>query len=189
MSTIESINLIYRDPKIRSGRPYIVGTGLRVLDIVSAMRWNGRSPEQMAEDYQISLGQVHAALAYYYCNQAEIDADMLDSERKSKAVAEMVLADQSSLYSRLQRYMQDDDFRAALSDAMEASDKNRTARIRALFAKMETKEQEVSAFPAARAVTPLERGHSSILSRRACERRDSPATQSSGHRHNHRASA
>lgn len=156
MNTIESINLIYRNPKIRGGRPCIVGTGLRVADIVSAMRWNGRSPEQMADAYHISLGQVHAALAYYYCNQAEIDADMRESERKSAAIAERVLADKSSLNSRLQRYMQDDDFRAALSEAMDAPNEQRTAHIRALFAKMAAMEQEVNAFPAARAEKSLE---------------------------------
>ncbi|MCY3798510.1 MAG: DUF433 domain-containing protein [Chloroflexi bacterium] len=155
MNTIESINLIYRNPNIRGGRPCIVGTSLRVMDIVNAMRWDGHSPEQMAEAYQISLGQVHAALSYYYCNQAEIDADIREDERKSQAIAEEVLADKNSLYSRLQRYKQDDDFRAALSEAMEASDENRTARIRELFAKMATKEQKVNACPA-RTVKSLE---------------------------------
>lgn len=156
MNTIESIDLIYRNPKVRGGRPCIIGTGLRVTDIVSAMRWNGRSPEQMADDYQITLGQVHAALAYYYCNQAEMDADIRERERKSKTIAEKVLADKSSLYSRLRRYMRDDEFRAALSEAMEASDEDRTARIRALFANMAAQEQEVNAFPAARTVESLE---------------------------------
>lgn len=156
MNKIESINLIYRNPDVRGGRPCIVGTGLRVMDIVSAMRWNGRSPEQMADDYQITLGQVHAALAYYYCNQAEMDADIRESERKSEAIAEKVLADKSSLYSRLRRYMQDDEFRAALSEAMDASDENRTTRIRALFANMAALEQEVKAFPAVRTVESLE---------------------------------
>ena len=137
MNKIESINLIYRNPDVRGGRPCIVGTGLRVIDIVMAMRWNGRSPEQMADDYQITLGQVYAALAYYYCNQAEIDADIREGERKSEAIAVKVLADKSSLYSRLQRYMQDDEFRAALSEAIEASNERRPALIKALFAKMD----------------------------------------------------
>ena len=140
MNKIESINLIYRNPDVRGGRPCIVGTGLRVMDIVSAMRWNGRSPEQMADDYQITLGQVHAALAYYYCNQAEMDADIRESERKSEAIAEKVLADKSSLYARLRRYMQDDKFRAALSEAIEASNERRPALIKALFAKMDATE-------------------------------------------------
>ncbi len=76
MDTIESIDLIYRNPKVRGGRPCVVGTGLRVIDIVMAMQFGDRSPEQMAGDYDISLAQVHAALAYYYENQAEIDADI-----------------------------------------------------------------------------------------------------------------
>lgn len=140
MNTIESINLIYRNPKIRGGRPCIVGTSLRVMDIVNAMRWNGQSPEQMADAYQISLGQVHAALSFYYCNKDEIDADIREDERKSEAIAEKVLADKNSLYSRLQRYRQDDDFRAALSEAMEASNDERPALIKALFAKMDASE-------------------------------------------------
>ena len=155
MNTIESIDLIYRNPKIRGGLPCIVGTSLRVMDIVNAMRWNELSPKQMTDAYQITLGQVHAALAYYYCNQAKIDADIREDERKSKAIAEKVLADKNSLYSRLQRYMQDDDFRAALSEAMETSDENRTASIRALFAKMAAKEQKVNACHA-RTVKSLE---------------------------------
>lgn len=156
MNTIESIELIYRNPKIRGGRPCIVGTSLRVLDIVGAMRWNGRNPEQMADAYQITLGQVHAALSYYYCNKEEIDADIREDEVRSERIAERVFADKRSFSSRLSRYMQDDGFRAALSEAMEASDENRTARIRARFAKMAAKEQEVNAFPAAGTVKSLE---------------------------------
>ncbi|MCY3832568.1 MAG: DUF433 domain-containing protein [Chloroflexi bacterium] len=140
MNKIESIDLIYRNPNIRGGRPCIVGTGLRVMDLVSAMRWNGRNPEQMAEAFQITLAQVHAALAYYYCNQAEIDADMRESERKSQAIAEKVLADKNSLYSRLQRYMQDDDFRLAVSEATEASNDDRPELIKSLFTKMDASE-------------------------------------------------
>ena len=72
--------------------------------------------------------------------KAEIDADIREDERKSEAIAEKVLADKNSLYSRLQRYRQDDDFRAALSEAMEASNDERPALIKALFAKMDASE-------------------------------------------------
>lgn len=81
MNTIESIELIYRNPKIRGGRPCIVGTGLRVIDIVMAMQFGERTPDQMARDYDISLAQVHAALAYYYENKAEIDDDIREDIR------------------------------------------------------------------------------------------------------------
>ena len=83
MNTIESINLIYRNPEVRGGRPCIVGTGLRVMDLVMAMRFHNRSPEQMAADYQVRLAEVHAALAYYFDNQEEIDADIHEDIRRS----------------------------------------------------------------------------------------------------------
>ena len=77
MRTIETIELIYRDPKVRGGRPCIVGTGLRVMDIVLQQRYGDSSqPELIAEAYQISLAEVHAALAYYYTHQKEIDGDI-----------------------------------------------------------------------------------------------------------------
>ncbi len=45
--TIESINLITRKPGVRGGRPCIIGTGLRVTDIVVAMRYHGRTPTRL----------------------------------------------------------------------------------------------------------------------------------------------
>ena len=83
MNTIESISLIYRNPKTRGGRPCIVGTGLRVMDIVSAMIFADRSPDQLAQDYDLSLAKVHAALAYYYDNKDEIDEDIREDIRRS----------------------------------------------------------------------------------------------------------
>ncbi|MCY4072622.1 MAG: DUF433 domain-containing protein [Chloroflexi bacterium] len=81
MNQIESINLVYRNPEVRGGRPCIVGTGLRVIDIVMAMQFGQRSPEQMAEDYQVSLAKVHAALAFYYENKDEVDQDIREDIR------------------------------------------------------------------------------------------------------------
>lgn len=83
MNTIESIYLIYRNPKIRGGRPCIVGTGLRVLDVVMAMIFAERSPDQLAQDFELSMAEVHAALAYYYCNKDEIDEDIREDIRRS----------------------------------------------------------------------------------------------------------
>ena len=51
MNTIESIDLIYRNPEVRGGKPCIVGTGLRVIDIVMAMIFAERTPDQLAQDY------------------------------------------------------------------------------------------------------------------------------------------
>ena len=76
MKTIESINLIYRDPNVRGGRPCIVGTGLRVMDIVMERQYGEREPEKIAALYEIPVSEVYAALAYYHQHKNEIDSDI-----------------------------------------------------------------------------------------------------------------
>lgn len=86
MNTIDSIDLIYRNPNIRGGRPCVVGTDLRVLDIVVAMIFDERTPDQLAQDYALSMAEVHAALSYYHCNKAEIDEDIREDIKRSEAI-------------------------------------------------------------------------------------------------------
>ncbi len=86
MNTKESINLIYRDPDVRGGRPCIVGTDLRVLDIVISKIFAERTPDQLAEDYALSMAEVYSALAYYHCNKAEIDEDIREDFKRSDAI-------------------------------------------------------------------------------------------------------
>ena len=86
MDKIESINLIYRNPKIRGGRPCIVGTDLRVLDIVISKIFAERTSEQLAEDYALTMAEVYAALAYYHCNKAEVDKDIREDFKRSDAI-------------------------------------------------------------------------------------------------------
>ena len=84
METVESINLITRKPEIRGGRPCIKGTGLRVTDIVVAMRYHSRTPDQIAEGFQVSLAGVYAALAYYNLHKDEIDTDIDQQIKKAR---------------------------------------------------------------------------------------------------------
>ncbi len=60
---------------VRGGKACIDNTRIAVADVVYSMK-EGMSPEQIAEeDYpDLSLAQVHAALAYYYDNREEIEA-------------------------------------------------------------------------------------------------------------------
>jgi uncharacterized protein (DUF433 family) len=71
MATLVSIGqLISSD----ADRPYITGTKVSVQQI-AVLTQEGLSPREIATEYpQISLAQVHAALTYYYTNQQEIDA-------------------------------------------------------------------------------------------------------------------
>jgi uncharacterized protein (DUF433 family) len=59
------------------GKPCIAGTRIRVWDIYVLHERLGKSPDEILADYpELSLADVHAALAYYYDHQAEIDAQM-----------------------------------------------------------------------------------------------------------------
>lgn len=78
MRTIESINLIWRRPGCRGGRATLIGRGLKVKFIVADYldEEHFPSPETIAQRYSATLSQVYAALAYYYLNRAEIDAEI-----------------------------------------------------------------------------------------------------------------
>ena len=79
-------SLISQCPGIRGGRPCIAGTGVTVRRIAL---WHnmGLIPEEIARNWgHVSLAQVHAALAYYYANQAEIDADLETEDRETETL-------------------------------------------------------------------------------------------------------
>jgi uncharacterized protein (DUF433 family) len=59
----------------RDGEPraYIVGSRIRVQDIVSDHERHGMSPEQIVREHpHLTLAQVHAALAYYFDHREEV---------------------------------------------------------------------------------------------------------------------
>jgi uncharacterized protein (DUF433 family) len=70
------------DSRVMSGRPCITGTRVRIMDIVGAYK-AGVSDEQLQEYFSsraLTLSEIHAALAYYYDHQAEIDAAFAEDE-------------------------------------------------------------------------------------------------------------
>ncbi|MBN1121828.1 MAG: DUF433 domain-containing protein [Anaerolineae bacterium] len=73
MVTVLSIDTIVSDTTIRDGQPILAGTQVRVSDLVASHLFRGHSPEALAVNYKLSLGQVYAALAYYYQHKDEID--------------------------------------------------------------------------------------------------------------------
>jgi uncharacterized protein (DUF433 family) len=83
-ATILNISEIVSDPKIRSGRPVIAGTGLCVSDIVINHFYNNETPEDIAVGFRLSLGQVYAALAYYHLHKDEIDEEIRRGDEEAK---------------------------------------------------------------------------------------------------------
>jgi uncharacterized protein (DUF433 family) len=67
--------------------PFIVGTTMKVVELVLAQIAYGWSPEELHLQFpHLTLGQIHSALAYYWDHQAELDQDI---ERRHEAVAEL----------------------------------------------------------------------------------------------------
>ena len=68
--------LLSSSPEIRHGRPCIRGTGISVHRI-AVLHNLGHSPEEIVRKYEhLTIAGVHAALAYYYANKQEIDAEV-----------------------------------------------------------------------------------------------------------------
>ena len=83
---VEIGRMIARTPGIKRGTPHIAGTGVTVRTIV---RWHqtGLTPEEIAVRIgHLSLSQVHAALAYYYANQGNMDREMAVEEAESDRI-------------------------------------------------------------------------------------------------------
>lgn len=72
---------IVQAPGILGGRPHIEGRRLGVHDVVNVVVRLGGSVEEAVEMYDLTPAQVHAALAYYYDHQAEIDAIIAENAR------------------------------------------------------------------------------------------------------------
>ena len=70
--TVATIAHIVVDDK---GVARIAGSRSRVIDVVLDKRANGWGPEEIrAQHPHLSLAQIHAAFAYYYDHQSDIDA-------------------------------------------------------------------------------------------------------------------
>ena len=81
VANILAIEEIVSDPKVRSGRPVIRGTGITVMNVVLSHTGPDKLPlERVATGYGLTLAQVHAAMSYYYQHQTELD-EQLEREK------------------------------------------------------------------------------------------------------------
>ena len=87
-------------PGIAGGRPRVAGRRITVADVAV---WHERlrlSPDEISAGYDLSLAEVHAALAYYFDHRDAVDRSLADAA----ALAEYVRAvGPSPLAERLRR--------------------------------------------------------------------------------------
>ena len=75
MTTPTTYEHIQTDPARCAGLAHIAGTRVRVIDVV-VLHERGLSPEEILDSYEhLSLGQVHAALAYFYDHPEAVEDD------------------------------------------------------------------------------------------------------------------
>ena len=84
MLTAETSTHIYRD---EAGVAYVDQTRHKVLQIACDHVAQGWSAQEIVGQYpDLSLSQVHAALAYYYDHREEIDQQIAMREQKADAI-------------------------------------------------------------------------------------------------------
>ena len=72
-----TIERITKTPEVYGGKACIAGHRIRVMDIVIWHEDLSMSPDEIVGAYpELSLSDVHAALAYYFDNVAEIRNDI-----------------------------------------------------------------------------------------------------------------
>ncbi len=74
-----AIEHIVQTPGTCGGKPRIAGTRVRVQD-VAAYHNGGMGIEEMVDQFDLTPGQVYAALAYYYDHREEIEREMVTGE-------------------------------------------------------------------------------------------------------------
>jgi uncharacterized protein (DUF433 family) len=67
-------------PGISGGKPRIAGHRITVQNIAIWHERLGRGADEIASEYDLSLTEVYAALAYYFSHREEIDRSISESE-------------------------------------------------------------------------------------------------------------
>jgi uncharacterized protein (DUF433 family) len=69
------------------GVPILSGTTMKVVELVSAQRAYGWSPEELYFQHPyLSLSQIHSALAYYWDHKEELDRDIERRDRLAEQI-------------------------------------------------------------------------------------------------------
>lgn len=73
-------------PGICGGKPRIAGHRITVQNIAIWHERLGKSADDIAAEYDLTLADIHAALAYYFDHRAEIDQSIAEGEAFAEAL-------------------------------------------------------------------------------------------------------
>jgi uncharacterized protein (DUF433 family) len=76
------------DPDVLGGEPHIANHRIGISDVAIWLNYHHLSPQEIAERFHLTLGEVYAALAYYYDHKDEIDRDIVETDRHAAEMGE-----------------------------------------------------------------------------------------------------
>ncbi len=103
MATETSNQHIEITPGISGGKPRIAGHRITVENIVIWHERMGTSADEIATEYDLTLADVYAALAYYFDHRTEIDQSLEESRTFVKTLRQQT---SSKLSEKLQEQKQ-----------------------------------------------------------------------------------
>ncbi len=72
-------------PGVCGGKPCVAGTRIRVQDVMVWHELQGLTPDEIVAQFpQLTLSDVHSALAYYHDHREEIRQQMQDGEELAR---------------------------------------------------------------------------------------------------------
>jgi len=83
-------------PGVAGGKPRIAGRRITVQNVAIWHERMGKGADEIATEYDLTLADVYAALAYYFDHREEID----ESIREGEALAETLRESTPSILSR-----------------------------------------------------------------------------------------
>ena len=73
-------------PGVMGGKPRIAGRRISVQNIVIWHEHQGMTPDEISTEYDLTLGEVHAALSYYFDHREEVDQRMKEGDEFVEAL-------------------------------------------------------------------------------------------------------
>ena len=88
-------------PDTSGGKPRIRGRRIAVQDIVIWHERLGKTADEIAAEYDLTLADVYAALAYYFDHRDEIDRRMAEDHAFAEALRAQIPSKRSQKLSSL----------------------------------------------------------------------------------------
>ncbi len=77
-------------PGVAGGKPRIAGRRITVRNIAIWHEWMGQSADEIASEYDLTLAEIYAAIAYYYDHRSEMDEAIEEGEAFVEALRRQI---------------------------------------------------------------------------------------------------